>query len=66
MKTMAMRMAAQSQTTSPTTSLPLAGPGPRVMNSSVLFAGNSEVIITHGPEFYRLRLTRQNRLILTK
>ena len=36
------------------------------LNSSTLFAGNSEVVIAHGAEFYRLRLTRQNRLILTK
>lgn len=37
-----------------------------VINTDVLFAGSSEVIIAHGVEFYRLRLTRQNRLILTK
>jgi hemin uptake protein HemP len=36
------------------------------VKSGVLFAGNSELIIAHGLEFYRLRLTRQNRLILTK
>lgn len=31
-----------------------------------LFADSSEVVIAHGEEIYRLRLTRQNRLILTK
>lgn len=31
-----------------------------------LFADSSEIAITHGAEIYRLRLTRQNRLILTK
>lgn len=35
-------------------------------DTGTLFAGNSEVIIAHGDEVYRLRLTRQNRLILTK
>jgi hemin uptake protein HemP len=36
------------------------------LDSGVLFAGGSEVVIMHGDEIYRLRLTRQNRLILTK
>jgi hemin uptake protein HemP len=36
------------------------------LDSSVLFAGGSEVVISHGTELYRLRLTRQNKLILTK
>jgi hemin uptake protein HemP len=36
------------------------------LDSGVLFAGGSEVVICHGAEFYRLRLTRQNKLILTK
>jgi hemin uptake protein HemP len=36
------------------------------VNSGVLFAGSSEVIIAHGPEIYRLRQTRQGKLILTK
>lgn len=31
-----------------------------------LFAGCREILIIHGQEIYRLRLTRQNRLILTK
>lgn len=38
----------------------------QALDSCVLFAGNSEIVITHGEEIYRLRLTRQNRLILTK
>lgn len=38
----------------------------RLLDSGVLFAGSSEVVISHGPEIYRLRLTKQNRLILTK
>lgn len=36
------------------------------LDSGVLFAGGSEVVIAHGAETYRLRLTRQNKLILTK
>ncbi|MBS3936145.1 MAG: hemin uptake protein HemP [Sulfuritalea sp.] len=36
------------------------------LNSDVLFSGGNEVVIRHGPDVYRLRLTRQNRLILTK
>ncbi|OGS99833.1 MAG: hypothetical protein A3F73_05420 [Gallionellales bacterium RIFCSPLOWO2_12_FULL_59_22] len=36
------------------------------LDSRTLFAGTDEIIITHGAETYRLRLTRQNRLILTK
>lgn len=31
-----------------------------------IFVGTREVIITHGGERYRLRLTAQNKLILTK
>lgn len=38
----------------------------RRMDSSTLLAGGVEVVIDHGGEAYRLRLTRQNRLILTK
>ncbi|MRR08690.1 hemin uptake protein HemP [bacterium] len=34
--------------------------------SSALFAGGNEVFITHGYETYRLRETRQGKLILTK
>jgi hemin uptake protein HemP len=36
------------------------------LNTGTLFAGSSEVMIQHGPEIYRLRLTKQNKLILTK
>ena len=34
--------------------------------STSLLCGNHEVIILHGEDKYRLRLTRQNKLILTK
>jgi hemin uptake protein HemP len=36
------------------------------IESRDLFIGTREVIITHGREVYRLRLTNQNKLILTK
>ena len=40
--------------------------GSPTLDSGVLFAGCSEVAIAHAGEIYRLRLTRQNKLILTK
>lgn len=42
-----------------------AGEAPR-LDTATLFAAGREVVIAHGEELYRLRLTRQNRLILTK
>lgn len=36
------------------------------LNSRDLFAASREIIISHGAEIYRLRLTAQNKLILTK
>jgi hemin uptake protein HemP len=36
------------------------------IESRDLFAGTREVTIGHGSETYRLRLTAQNKLILTK
>jgi len=48
-------------------------PGTRVLtvngsriDSRELFATEREIIIAHGEENYRLRLTSQNKLILTK
>ncbi len=37
-----------------------------VAQSSVLFQGNQEIVIRHDGQDYRLRITRQNKLILTK
>ena len=37
-----------------------------VLSSRDLFAGGREVIIAHGSERYRLRLTSSNKLILVK
>jgi hemin uptake protein HemP len=36
------------------------------IDSRDLFSGDREIIIGHGAEAYRLRLTSQNKLILTK
>lgn len=36
------------------------------LESRDLFVGTREIIITHGADNYRLRLTSQNKLILTK
>jgi hemin uptake protein HemP len=36
------------------------------IDSRELFSGEREIIISHGTEAYRLRLTSQNKLILTK
>lgn len=39
---------------------------PLPLVAAVLLAGRKEVAIAHDGELYRLRLTRQNKLILTK
>ena len=36
------------------------------INSRDLFTATREILIAHGDETYRLRLTAQNKLILTK
>ncbi len=36
------------------------------IDSRELFAAEREIIIAHGEDNYRLRLTSQNKLILTK
>ena len=38
----------------------------RVIRSEDILSGNSEILIRHGNEIYRLRLTRAGKLILTK
>ena len=40
--------------------------GLKTVPSAELFNGQSEVIILHKGEQYRLRITRQDKLILTK
>lgn len=38
----------------------------RAVDSATLLAGRRELIIRHGEDTYRLRLTASNKLILTK
>jgi hemin uptake protein HemP len=38
----------------------------RVVTSEALFAGKRELVIKHAGQDYRLRLTAQGKLILTK
>lgn len=39
---------------------------PRVVTSESLLEGRTEILITHGNEVYRLRRTRNGKLILQK
>jgi hemin uptake protein HemP len=39
---------------------------PPVVDSTTLMAGRRELIIRHGADTYRLRVTASNKLILTK
>ena len=41
-------------------------PAPRTLTTVELFAGRREIVIVHGDAKYRLRITRANKLILTK
>jgi len=41
-------------------------PALRTIPSETLLQGQHEVLITHGSEVYRLRLTRNGKLILQK
>lgn len=45
---------------------PPGGRGPRQLKSESLFAGQRELLIEHSGSLYRLRVTQQNKLILTK
>jgi hemin uptake protein HemP len=47
----------------PSRTIPVTGDR---LDSRDLFIGTREIIIVHGGESYRLRLTAQNKLILTK
>ncbi|MDO8978125.1 MAG: hemin uptake protein HemP [Afipia sp.] len=53
----------QSGTTLIERSIPLTD---NRIQSRDLFVSSREIIISHGEETYRLRLTSQNKLILTK
>lgn len=48
-------------------SQPCTGPpGPEVLDSTTLLNGQREIRIRHGNDTYRLRHTRNDKLILTK
>ncbi len=40
--------------------------GPVTVNSETLFAGRDEIRVMHRGQEYRLRITKQGKLILTK
>jgi hemin uptake protein HemP len=52
------------KSTSPATASPEAGP--RRIDLSTILRGDREVIIAHGADEYRLRLTSNDKLLLTK
>ena len=39
---------------------------PRIVDSTALMDGRREILIRHGDDLYRLRITASNKLILTK
>ena len=41
-------------------------PAPAVVESTALMSGKRELLIQHGADTYRLRVTASNKLILTK
>ncbi|WP_238719850.1 MULTISPECIES: hemin uptake protein HemP [Nitratireductor] len=41
-------------------------PHPRIVTSEALFGGAQEIAIEHGDALYRLKITRQGKLILNK
>ena len=43
-----------------------ASPAPSVVDSVTLMSGGRELIIRHGADTYRLRVTASDKLILTK
>ena len=45
---------------------PAAPPGQRTFTSQELFEGADEIVLLHNGAQYRLRVTRQDKLILTK
>lgn len=54
-----------SPETSPLPCVQRSAPSP-ALSSQALFQGAPEVVIRHDGQDYRLRITRQNKLILTK
>lgn len=44
----------------------IPGQGTRIFTSAELFGGDDEIVVLHNDATYRLRVTRQDKLILTK
>jgi hemin uptake protein HemP len=57
---------ADAACTAPARGLPVSKPDMSSVNSSDLLRGRHELLIHHGEEVYRLRLTGRGKLILTK
>ena len=58
---------AESRSTGETSSGPAGGPLPvRRVESTMLFERGREVVIVHHGQEYRLRITKSDKLILTK
>ena len=59
-------LAIQTIPSSQTAAATRASADPRQLDSKELFMGTRELTILHNDQTYLLRLTRQNKLILTK
>ena len=46
--------------------VPRRGQGPAVLEAETLFGGSREIVIVHAGQRYRLRITQNGKLILTK
>ena len=55
-----------TQKTDPSSLTEPAETRPRSITSTELLGGQDEIVIQHNGSLYRLRLTRQDKLILTK
>ncbi|THK38410.1 hemin uptake protein HemP [Ensifer sp. MPMI2T] len=44
----------------------MAGRNQRIVESRDLFRGDSEILISHDGTIYRMKITRQGKLILNK
>ncbi|AWK85392.1 hemin uptake protein HemP [Azospirillum thermophilum] len=48
------------------TPLPPSAAAPAIVDAAQLLSGAGEILIRHAGQHYRLRVTRANKLILTK
>lgn len=59
-------MPTQTRAASPHLSVTSGRPTPGVIPTDSLFQGRQEILISHNGEHYRLRITKNGKLILTK